>query len=342
MSPVLVTGSAGFIGNHVAQALLRRGVPVVGLDNLTPYYDVALKEARLARLRPFPTFTEARVDLADRDAVAALFAAHGFTRVVHLAAQAGVRYSLEAPAAYIDSNLVGFANLLEGCRAAATAHLVYASTSSVYGASTAMPFSPHGGADHPLTLYAATKRANELMAHSYSHLFRIPVTGLRLFTVYGPWGRPDMALYKFAQAIVEGRPIEVYGEGRMRRDFTYIDDVVTAILDLLDRPPAPDAAWDAARPDPASSGAAPYRLYNVGSDRPVELMRYVRLLEEKLGMTADIRLLPIQPGDVPATWADIDDLARDIGYAPATPVEVGVERFVAWFREYHASRQPAA
>ncbi|MBB6254406.1 NAD-dependent epimerase [Nitrospirillum iridis] len=341
MSPVLVTGSAGFIGNHVALALLRQGVPVVGLDNLTPYYDVALKEARLARLRAFPGFTEARIDLANREAVAALFGAHRFTRVVHLAAQAGVRYSLEHPAAYIDSNLVGFANLLEGCRAAATGHLVYASTSSVYGANTNMPFSPHAGADHPLTLYAATKRANELMAHSYSHLFRIPVTGVRLFTVYGPWGRPDMALFKFAEAIVQGRPIDVYGEGRMQRDFTYVDDVVTAILGLLDRPPVPDAAWSGDRPDPASSGVAPYRLYNVGSDRPVDLMRYVRLLEEKLGLTADIRLLPIQPGDVPATWADIDDLARDVGYAPATPVEVGVERFVDWFRTYQAGRQPA-
>ncbi|MDZ5650550.1 NAD-dependent epimerase [Nitrospirillum sp. BR 11828] len=340
MSPVLITGSAGFIGNHVALALLRQGVPVVGLDNLTPYYDVALKEARLDRLRPFPGFTEARIDLADRASVAALFDSHRFARVVHLAAQAGVRYSLDHPAAYVDSNLVGFANILEGCRAAAVAHLVYASTSSAYGASTAMPFSPHGGADHPLTLYAATKRANELMAHSYSHLFHIPVTGLRLFTVYGPWGRPDMALYKFAQAIVEGRPIEVYGEGRMRRDFTYIDDVVSAILGLLDRVPTVDTAWDAAKPDPASSGVAPYRLYNVGSDRPVDLMRYVRLLEENLGMTADIRLLPIQPGDVPATWADIDDLARDIGYAPATPVEEGVARFVAWFRAYHAAQQP--
>ncbi|MEA1647484.1 NAD-dependent epimerase [Nitrospirillum sp. BR 11164] len=339
MSPVLVTGSAGFIGNHVALALLQRGVAVVGLDNLTPYYDVALKEARLARLRAFPGFTEARVDLADRAAVATLFDTHRFGRVVHLAAQAGVRYSLEHPAAYVDSNLVGFANVLEGCRAVACAHLVYASTSSVYGASTAMPFSPHGGADHPMTLYAATKRANELMAHSYSHLFRIPMTGLRLFTVYGPWGRPDMALYKFAQAIVEGRPIEVYGEGRMRRDFTYIDDVVAAILALLDRPPAVDAAWTGTQPDPASSGVAPYRLYNVGSDRPVELMRYVRLLEEKLGMAADIRLLPIQPGDVPATWADIDDLAHDIGYAPATPVEEGVARFVAWFKEYSAANQ---
>ncbi|TWB43403.1 NAD-dependent epimerase [Nitrospirillum pindoramense] len=340
MSPVLVTGSAGFIGNHVALALLRLGVPVVGLDNLTPYYDVALKEARLDRLRPFPGFTEARIDLADRAAVAALFHTHRFARVVHLAAQAGVRYSLDHPAAYVDSNLVGFANILEGCRAGAVGHLVYASTSSAYGASTAMPFSPHGGADHPMTLYAATKRANELMAHSYSHLFHIPVTGLRLFTVYGPWGRPDMALYKFAQAIVEGRPIEVYGEGRMRRDFTYIDDVVSAILALLDRTPTVDTAWDAAKPDPASSGVAPYRLYNVGSDRPVDLMRYVRLLEEKLGMTADIRLLPIQPGDVPATWADIDDLARDIGYAPATSVEEGVGRFVEWFRAYHAAQQP--
>ncbi|MEE3624711.1 NAD-dependent epimerase [Nitrospirillum sp. BR 11752] len=340
MSPVLVTGSAGFIGNHVALALLREGVPVVGLDNLTPYYDVALKQARLDRLRSFPGFTEARIDLADRAAVAALFGTHRFTRVVHLAAQAGVRYSLDHPAAYVDSNLVGFANILEGCRAGAVGHLVYASTSSAYGASTAMPFSPHGGADHPMTLYAATKRANELMAHSYSHLFHIPVTGLRLFTVYGPWGRPDMALYKFAQAIMEGRPIEVYGEGRMRRDFTYIDDVVSAILALLDRTPTVDTAWDAAKPDPASSGVAPYRLYNVGSDRPVDLMRYVRLLEEKLGMTADIRLLPIQPGDVPATWADIDDLARDIGYAPATSVEEGVGRFVEWFRAYHAAQQP--
>ena len=339
MLPILVTGTAGFIGNAVALALLRQGRSVVGVDNLTPYYDVALKEARLRRLLGQPGFTEARLDIADRPAVAGLFERHGFAEVVHLAAQAGVRHSLEAPAAYIDSNLVGFANILEGCRAAASRHLVYASTSSVYGANTHLPFATSQAAVHPITLYAASKRANELMAHSYSHLFRIPTTGLRFFTVYGPWGRPDMALFKFAEAILAGKPIDVYGEGRMQRDFTYIDDIVAGVLAALARPPEPDPAWSGDAPDPASSGVAPYRVYNIGSDRPVELMRYVRLLEDALGRKAEIRLLPMQPGDVVATWADIDDLARDVGYAPATPVEEGVRRFVEWYLHHREQRR---
>ena len=341
MLPILVTGTAGFIGNAVALALLHQGKPVVGVDNLNAYYDVTLKEARLGRLRGQPGFTEARLDIADRAAMAALFEQHRFAEVVHLAAQAGVRYSLEAPAAYVDSNLVGFANILEGCRAAASRHLVYASTSSVYGANTHLPFATSQAAVHPITLYAASKRANELMAHSYSHLFRIPTTGLRFFTVYGPWGRPDMALFKFAEAILAGKPIELYGEGRMQRDFTYIDDIVAGVLGALGKPPAPNPAWSGDAPDPASSGVAPYRIYNIGSDRPVELMRYVRLLEDALGRKAEITLMPMQPGDVVATWADIDDLARDVGYAPATPVEVGVRRFVEWFMEYRAGVQRA-
>jgi UDP-glucuronate 4-epimerase len=331
---ILLTGAAGFIGFHVAQRLLARGDAVVGLDNRSPYYDVALKDARLAILRGSPAFSFHEIDLANRPAVAALFAAAAPEAVVHLAAQAGVRYSLENPAAYVDANLVGFVNVLEGCRRGAVRHLVYASSSSVYGANTRVPFSTHDTVDHPVSLYAATKKANELLAHSYSHLFALPTTGLRFFTVYGPWGRPDMAYFKFTEAILAGRPIDVYGEGRMRRDFTYIDDVADAVVRVLDRPPAPDPAWSAADPDPASS-SAPYRVYNVGGSRPVELSRFIAVLEEALGARAEQRLLPAQPGDVEATWADVSDLEAAIGAVPETPIEEGLARFVAWYRAFH-------
>ncbi len=331
---ILVTGAAGFIGYHVAARLLARGDVVVGLDDLNDYYDPALKRARLAQLEAVPGFRFAKLDLADRAGMAALFAAGGFERVVHLGAQAGVRYSVTHPQAYVDSNLVGTANVLEGCRQHGVRHLVYASTSSVYGANAKLPFSPHDGADHPLSFYAATKKANEAMAHAYSSLHGLPTTGLRFFTVYGPWGRPDMALFKFTRAILAGEPIELYNQGRHRRDFTYVDDIVAGVVGALDRVAAPDPSWDAAAPDPATS-RAPYRLYNIGNNRPVELMRYVELLERFLGRTAEKRLLPLQPGDVQDTWADVDDLARDVGYAPETPVEVGVGRFVEWYRGYY-------
>ncbi|RMD78565.1 MAG: NAD-dependent epimerase [Gammaproteobacteria bacterium] len=331
---VLVTGAAGFIGHAVALALLARGDEVLGLDNLNAYYDVSLKEARLRRLEGRPGFRFARLDVADREGVAELFRRHRPQRVVHLAAQAGVRHSLVDPHAYADSNLVGFLNILEACRHHGVEHLVYASTSSVYGANTRMPFSVHHNVDHPLSLYAATKKANELMAHSYSHLYGLPTTGLRFFTVYGPWGRPDMALFKFTRAILAGEPIEVYHHGRHRRDFTYIDDIVEGVVRTLDRVPAPDPAWDAARPDPATS-AAPYRIYNIGNHTPVELMRFIEILEGCLGRRAEKRLLPMQPGDVEATCADVDDLMRDVGFRPATPIEEGIRRFVAWYRDYY-------
>ncbi len=331
---VLVTGAAGFIGHAVALALLARGDEVLGLDNLNAYYDVSLKEARLRRLEGRPGFRFARLDVADREGVAELFRRHRPQRVVHLAAQAGVRHSLVDPHAYADSNLVGFLNILEACRHHGVEHLVYASTSSVYGANTRMPFSVHHNVDHPLSLYAATKKANELMAHSYSHLYGLPTTGLRFFTVYGPWGRPDMALFKFTRAILAGEPIEVYHHGRHRRDFTYIDDIVEGVVRTLDRVPAPDTAWDAARPDPATS-AAPYRIYNIGNHTPVELMRFIEILEGCLGRRAEKRLLPMQPGDVEATCADVDDLMRDVGFRPATPIEEGIRRFVAWYRDYY-------
>jgi len=331
---VLVTGSAGFIGSALSLRLLARGDEVIGVDNLNDYYDVALKRARLARMEPHPGFTDLRIDLKERAAVAEVFAGHRPRRVVHLAAQAGVRYSIENPMAYVDTNLVGFANVLEGCRHTGVEHLVYASSSSVYGANTNMPFSVHQKVDHPLSLYAATKKANELMAHTYSHLYRLPTTGLRFFTVYGPWGRPDMALFKFTRAILAGEPIDVFNYGRHRRDFTYIDDIVEGVVRVLDRIPEPDPNWSGADPDCATSDA-PYRLYNIGNHHPVELMRYIELLEECLGTAAQKNLLPLQPGDVPDTYADVEDLVRDTGYQPSTPVSVGVARFVDWYRDYY-------
>lgn len=330
----LVTGTAGFIGSFVAERLLARGDTVVGLDNVNDYYDPRLKEDRLARIRDHAGFTEARISLQDRDAVAVLFADHGFGRVIHLAAQAGVRYSLENPHAYVDSNLAGFMNILEGCRHHGVDHLVFASSSSVYGANTAMPFSVHDNVDHPVSLYAATKKANELMAHSYCHLYGIPMTGLRFFTVYGPWGRPDMALFMFTRAILAGDPIEVYNHGRMQRDFTYIDDIVEGVIRTADRVPAGDPAWDGDAPDPGTS-YAPYRLYNIGNHSPVALEDFIATIENALGMKAERRLMPLQAGDVPATYADVDDLQRDVGFAPATPLATGIERFVAWYRDYY-------
>ncbi|HET9483125.1 MAG TPA: NAD-dependent epimerase [Xanthomonadales bacterium] len=334
MATILVTGAAGFIGSHVAQVLLARGDRVVGLDNLNAYYDVTLKEARLARLTPHERFTFARADLVDRAALAQLFATHGFDAVVHLAAQAGVRYSLEDPHAYVAANLDGFLNVLECCRRHPPRHLVYASTSSVYGANTKMPFAENDNTDHPLSLYAATKKANEAMAHSYAALFGIPCTGLRFFTVYGPWGRPDMALFGFTKKILAGEPIPVFNYGRHRRDFTYVDDIVDGIVRVLDRPATPDPAWSGGAPDAATS-RVPWRLYNIGNAQPVELIRYIEVLEACLGRKAERELLPLQPGDVPDTWADVSALERDVGYTPSTPVEVGVARFVEWYRAYY-------
>ena len=317
---VLLTGAAGFIGYHVAQRLLADGHRVVGLDNLNDYYDPTLKQARLDRLTPHSGFGFERMDLSNRSVVTEVFRRHRPVRVVHLAAQAGVRHSLTHPHAYVDANLVGFMNVLEGCRYHGVEHLVFASSSSVYGANTRLPFSVHDNVDHPLSLYAATKKANELMAHSYAHLYGLPCTGLRFFTVYGPWGRPDMALFLFTQAILEDRPIDVFNEGRMQRDFTYVDDVVEGVVRVLKKPPAPDPAWSGDRPDPGTS-RAPYRIYNIGSDRPVELLRYIEVLEQCLGRTAKKNFLPLQPGDVPVTRADVDDLVRDFGYHPRTTVE---------------------
>lgn len=331
---VLVTGAAGFIGSHVAQLLLQRGDTVVGLDNLNDYYDVTLKEARLARLRDWDRFRFVRLDVADQAGMMALFRYSGFHRVIHLAAQAGVRYSIENPHAYVDSNVVGFMNILEGCRHAGVEHLVYASTSSVYGANTAMPFSVHQNVDHPLSMYAATKKANELMAHTYAHLYRLPVTGLRFFTVYGPWGRPDMALFLFTRAILNGEPIDVFNYGNHRRDFTFVDDIAQGVMRSMDHVATPDPEWSGDAPDPATS-AAPYRLYNIGNNRPIELMHYIHVLEECLGREADKRMLPMQQGDVPDTWADAEDLVREVGYRPDTPVEEGVRRFVDWYRDYY-------
>ncbi len=334
MTKILVTGAAGFIGYHLAERLLARGNEVVGVDNLNDYYDVRLKEARLARLQQHAAFRFARLDLADRERMARLFAEERFERAVNLAAQAGVRYSLTNPNAYVDSNLVGFVNVLEGCRHHGVQHLVYASSSSVYGANTTMPFSVHDNVDHPLSLYAASKKANELMAHTYSHLYRLPTTGLRFFTVYGPWGRPDMALFLFTKAILEGRPIDVFNHGQMQRDFTYVDDIVEGVVRALDRMPEGDPSWSGAEPDPGTS-KAPYRLYNIGNHSPVELLHLIEVLEECLGQRAEKRLLPMQPGDVPATCADVDDLARDVGFSPSTPITVGIPRFVEWYRSYH-------
>ena len=334
VSPILVTGAAGFIGFHVARRLLQHGRTVVGLDNLNAYYDPTLKDARLAELAKLPGFQFVKLDLADRAGMAALFAQHRFPFVVHLAAQAGVRYSLIDPHAYVDSNLTGFTNILEGCRHNGCRHLLYASSSSVYGSNTRMPFSVHDNADHPLSLYGASKKANELMAHAYAHLFKLPTTGLRFFTVYGPWGRPDMAMWLFAKAIMADEPIKLFNQGNMRRDFTYVDDVVESIVRLVDRVPAPNPNWSSDAPDPGSS-SAPWRVYNIGNNNPVELLEVVRLLEEAIGMKATRELLPMQPGDVPATYADVDDLMRDVGFKPATPIAEGIARFIDWYRSYN-------
>ena len=331
---LLVTGCAGFVGFHFARRLLEAGKPVVGLDNLNDYYDPALKLARLDLLEKYPAFRFLKLDLADRAGMKATFEQFRFSVVVHLAAQAGVRYSLQNPHAYADSNLEGFINILEGCRHAGCRHLLFASSSSVYGANTKLPFSVHDNVDHPISLYAATKKANELLAHSYSHLYGLPMTGLRFFTVYGPWYRPDMALYVFARAITEGRPINLFNHGNMRRDFTYVDDVVEAMIRIIDRPPQGDPKWSGANPDPSSS-SAPWRIYNIGNNRPEELMHVVALLEKGLGRAAEKVLLPMQAGDVLETFADVDDLARDIGFRPQTSIEDGIEKFVAWFRDYH-------
>jgi UDP-glucuronate 4-epimerase len=330
---VLLTGAAGFIGMHVCERLLARGDEVVGVDNLNDYYDVALKEARLARLTPNPRFTLSRLDIADRAGIADLFEREQPQRVINLAAQAGVRYSLVNPHAYVDSNVVGFVNILEGCRHAGVEHFVYASSSSIYGGNERMPFSEHDNVDHPVSIYAATKKSNELMAHTYSHLFNLPTTGLRFFTVYGPWGRPDMALFLFAKAILENRPIDVFNHGKMRRDFTYIDDITEGVIRVLDRPPAANSGFDKQVPDPASSWA-PYRVFNIGNHQPVELMAYIEALEQALGKTAEKNFLPLQDGDVPATYADTTELNRVTGFAPKTPVVDGVKRFVDWYRSY--------
>ena len=329
---VLVTGIAGFIGFHLAQRLAGQGVMVEGIDNLNGYYDLALKRARLARLDGIAGFRQ--LDLADADGFKRHLAACRPDAVIHLAAQAGVRYSLDRPDEYVSANLAGFLSVLEACRHVGTRHLLYASSSSVYGLNAKAPFSEHDGADHPLSLYAATKRANELMAHSYAHLFAIPATAMRFFTVYGPWGRPDMAYFKFTKAVFEGRAIDVYNHGAMRRDFTYIDDVVAAIAALIDRPPTGDAAFDAARPDPASS-PAPHRVLNIGNERPVELTRFIELIGQAAGRPVEQRLLPMQPGDVPMTYADTGDLSRLLGFAPATSIEEGIARFVRWYREFY-------
>lgn len=337
MAKILVTGAAGFIGYHLSERLLQRGDEVVGVDNLNDYYDVTLKHARLNRLRRHSGFALHAVDIADRIAMPALFASERPQRVVNLAAQAGVRYSITNPHAYIDSNIQGFINILEGCRHFEVEHLVYASSSSVYGSNTNMPFSIHDNVDHPISLYAATKKANELMAHTYSHLYRLPTTGLRFFTVYGPWGRPDMALFLFTKAILSGQPIQVFNHGKMRRDFTYIDDIVEGIIRVLDRTAAPNPAWTGAEPDPGTS-SAPFRVYNIGNNTPVELLDMIGIVEKCLGREAVKEMLPMQPGDVPATCADIADLEADTGFTPATPIDVGIERFIAWYREYFGDK----
>ena len=331
---VLVTGAAGFIGFHVAARLLARGDAVIGLDNLNAYYDVGLKHARLARLSPQAGFSFHKLDLADRTGMAEFFQRHRPERVIHLAAQAGVRHSLTDPHAYVESNLVGFLNVIEGCRAARTAHLVYASSSSVYGANTTLPFSVHHNVDHPVSLYAASKKANELMAHTYSHVYGLPTTGLRFFTVYGPWGRPDMALFVFTRAILAGEPIAVFNNGRMRRDFTYIDDIVEGVVRVLDSVARPNPDWSGQAPDPGSS-AAPYRLYNIGNNQPVELLDFIAVLEECLGRPAKKDFQPLQAGDVPETWADVDDLVQAVGFRPTTPLREGIARFVEWYRAYY-------
>ncbi|CAA0101485.1 UDP-N-acetylglucosamine 4-epimerase [BD1-7 clade bacterium] len=331
---VLVTGSAGFIGSHLCKQLLERGNEVIGVDNINDYYDINLKLARLEQLTQFDTFTDLRIDVADRQAMEEMFAEHQPQRVVHLAAQAGVRYSIENPHAYIDSNLVGFTNILEGCRHNPVDNLVYASSSSVYGANETTPFSVHDNVDHPVSLYAATKKANELMAHTYSHLYEIPTTGLRFFTVYGPWGRPDMALFKFTKAILEGNPIDVYNYGKHQRDFTYIDDIVEGVIRCLDNPAQSNPEWRGDKPDSASS-KGPYRIYNIGSNNPVELLDYIQTLETALGKKAEMNLLPLQAGDVIATYADVDALVKDMDYKPGTTIESGITEFVKWYRDFY-------
>ena len=331
---VLITGSAGFIGNNLALRLLERGDEVIGVDGLDDYYDVSLKEARLARTLAYDGYTEVRTRIENREAIAEAFAKYRPQRVVNLAAQAGVRYSIENPCAYVDTNLVGFIHILEGCRHNGVKHLVYASSSSVYGSNTKMPFSVHDNVDHPVSIYAATKKANELMAHTYSHLYRLPTTGLRFFTVYGPWGRPDMALFQFTRKMLAGEPIDVFNYGKHRRDFTYIDDIVEGVIRTLDRIPEPNPDWSGDHPDSATS-TAPYVLYNIGNNQPVELMRYIEVIEDCLGMKAEKNKLPMQPGDVQSTFADIDELVRDVGYKPDMSVEQGVAEFVAWYRDYY-------
>ena len=330
---ILVTGAAGFIGSTLILRLLDRGDTVIGIDNHNDYYDPAIKEARLARYAEHPNYTHLRIDLGDRAAMEDCFATYKPNRVVNLAAQAGVRYSIENPLAYVDSNIVGFAHILEGCRHNGVEHLVYASSSSVYGANTSMPFSVHDNVDHPLSLYAASKKSNELMAHTYSHLYDLPTTGLRFFTVYGPWGRPDMALFKFTKAILAGEPIDVFNYGKHRRDFTYIDDIVEGVIRTLDKPAQSNADWDSANPDSGTS-LAPWRVFNIGNNQPVELMDYIGALEKALGKKAEMNLKPLQPGDVPDTYANVDDLVEQFDYKPATPVEQGVANFIQWYREY--------
>jgi len=335
MKKILITGGAGFIGAHLAQKLIAGGAEVVGLDNLNDYYDPQLKRARMAALASGPGFSHVNIDLSDRKAVETLFVKHKFDAVVNLAAQAGVRYSLINPHSYVDTNIVGFVNILEGCRHSGVKHLVYASSSSVYGANTKMPFSVHDNVDHPVSLYAASKKANELMAHTYSHLFNLPTTGLRFFTVYGPWGRPDMALFLFTKAILENRPIDVFNNGNMERDFTYIDDIVEGVCRVIYKVPESCATWDRDAPDPASS-YCPYRVYNIGNNNKEKLLRYIEVLEDSLGKKAEKKFLPMQPGDVPATFADVDDLVKDFDYKPATTLEYGIGKFVDWYRDYFA------
>jgi UDP-glucuronate 4-epimerase len=332
--PVLVTGSAGFIGFHLARRLLGEGRTVVGLDNVNDYYDVNLKLDRLKKLERFPNFQFSRLDLSDRRGMEELFRKHEFDVVVNLAAQAGVRYSLTNPHSYVESNLTGFSHILEGCRHGGVKHLVFASSSSVYGANTSMPFSVHHNVDHPVSLYAATKKANELMAHTYAHLYHLPCTGLRFFTVYGPWGRPDMALFLFTKAILTGNPIQVFNHGKMRRDFTYIDDIIEGVARVMQTQPAPNPQWSGDNPDPGTS-YAPYRIYNIGNNQPVELMEFIEAIEDCLGRKAEKQFMPIQPGDVPATYADIDDLTADFGFRPSTSIQDGIRKFVEWYREYY-------
>lgn len=334
MRNILVTGAAGFIGFHLSKRLLERGDKVVGLDNINDYYDVNLKLARLKQIEGHESFSFARMSLEDREQVTALFSRENFDAVVNLAAQAGVRYSLKNPYAYIDSNVAGFINILEGCRHNKVGHLVYASSSSVYGANTRMPFSVHHNVDHPVSLYAATKKTNELMAHTYSSLYALPTTGLRFFTVYGPWGRPDMALFLFTQAILEGKPIDVFNYGKMKRDFTYIDDITEGVIRVVDRIPEPNPNWSGESPDPGTS-YAPYKIYNIGNNQPVELLEFIAAIEKATAMTAQKNLLPMQPGDVPSTYADVDDLIRDVGFKPSTPIEKGIQKFVEWYKEYY-------